>query len=85
MCEICHSTKEDFVFKNGNDYLSTGTLYKVYKGKTASIRLCHVHSIELFQKGEKRFLKSYLNYALKLAGRMKTHEDEDMKSSLFGL
>ncbi len=70
MCEICKSEGKDYKFLNGpKSFLVTQQLYKVYRNSVASVRLCYVHSIELFMLGEKRFLREHLMYARVLANR----------------
>lgn len=70
MCEICTSEGKDYRFLNGpKNHVVTQQLYKVYKGHTASVRLCYIHSIELFMVGETRFLKEHLSFARSLATR----------------
>jgi len=70
MCEVCKCEGVDYKFKNGpTKGLNRDTLYKVYKDHSANISLCHIHSIELFMVGEKRFLKNHLAYARVLANK----------------
>lgn len=73
MCEICKSEGKDHRFLNGasKDHIVTQQLYKVYKNSHASVRLCYIHSIELFMIGEKRFLREHLSFARALATRSK--------------
>ncbi|MBC7428991.1 MAG: hypothetical protein H7336_10290 [Bacteriovorax sp.] len=72
MCEICKSEGKDAAFVNGTkDVISTQQLYKVYKNSVAPVRLCYIHSIELFMIGEKRFLKEHLSFAHVLITRSK--------------
>lgn len=72
MCEICRSEGKDYKFLNGTkDHIVTLPLYKVYKNSVASVRLCYIHSIELFMIGEKRFLREHLSFARALATRSK--------------
>ncbi len=72
MCEICTSEGIDPAFVNGpKDHMSTAQLYKVYKNSVAPVRLCYIHSIELFMLGEKRFLKEHLSFARALITRSK--------------
>ena len=72
MCEICKSEGKDYRFVNGaKDYLTTQQLYKVYKNSVAPVRLCYIHSIELFMIGETRFLREHLSFARALATRSK--------------
>ena len=70
MCEVCKAEGEDTVFKNGNkNAIYKSSLYKVFKDSVADIKLCHVHSIELFTVGEIRFLKEHIVFARALAKR----------------
>lgn len=70
MCEICKSEGRDYRFLNGKkDQVMTQQLYKVYKNNVAPVRLCYIHSIELFMIGETRFLKEHLSFARSLASR----------------
>ncbi len=72
MCEICKSEGKDYRFVNGpKDHLVTQQLYKVYKNSVAPVRLCYIHSIELFMIGETRFLREHLSFARVLATRSK--------------
>ena len=72
MCEICISEGKDYMFVNGpKDHLTTAQLYKVYKNTVAPVRLCYIHSIELFMIGEKRFLIEHLSFARALITRSK--------------
>ena len=72
MCEICISEGKDTSFVNGpKDLITTSQLYKVYKNSVAPVRLCYIHSIELFMLGEKRFLKEHLSFARALITRSK--------------
>lgn len=67
MCDVCKKEGRDWRFANGNKKLQKATLYKVYVGQTASVNICHVHSVELFQVGERRFLQNHLLLAKDLA------------------
>lgn len=72
MCEICESEGKDAKFVNGpKDHITTAQLFKVYKNTVAPVRLCYIHSIELFMIGEKRFLKEHLQFARALVSRSK--------------
>jgi hypothetical protein len=83
MCEICQSEGKDPRFVNGmKDIISTQQLYKVYKNSVAPVRLCYIHSIELFMIGEKRFLKEHLSFAHVLINRSK--KKSSSTESLFG-
>jgi hypothetical protein len=83
MCEVCKTEGEDYLFKNGSKkFLSTSHLYKVFRDTAAPVKLCHVHGIELFLMGERRFLQAHLDFARVLAVRVKPQRDVD---SPFGL
>jgi hypothetical protein len=72
MCEICKSEGKDTSFLNGpKAQIVTQQLYKVFKNNVAPVRLCYIHSIELFMLGEKRFLRQHLSFARNLATRSK--------------
>ena len=72
MCEICVSEGANSNFLNGPKRgIQTQALYKVYKNSVALVRLCYVHSIELFLIGESRFLREHLYFARALATRSK--------------
>ncbi len=84
MCEVCKSEGSDYLFMNGpKKVLTSNNLYKVFKGAVAPVKLCHVHSIELFHLGERRFLKEHLTFARGLAMRSKTQSEAS--DSPFGL
>lgn len=83
MCEVCKSEGKNYQFVNGTkNFLVTEQLYKVYKDSVASVRLCYIHSIELFMLGERRFLKEHLAYARSLITR--TKRISSMDDSPFG-
>jgi hypothetical protein len=64
MCDCCKAEGKDFKFSNGeNASVSLAKLYKVYVGKVANVQLCRLCDIELFHKGEIRFLRSHLTLA----------------------
>ncbi|MDD4975132.1 MAG: hypothetical protein PHY93_12315 [Bacteriovorax sp.] len=84
MCEVCSSEGVDYLFKNGpKKILISSNLYKVFKNAVAPIKLCHVHSIELFHIGERRFLREHLVFARSLATRSKTQATAE--DSPFGI
>jgi hypothetical protein len=61
VCDVCKIQGLDYKFLNGEkDSLHNNFLYKVLIGKTAKIKLCHIHDIELFHLGEKRFVLQHL-------------------------
>ena len=67
MCDVCGSEGLDWRFSNGDRKLEKAYLYKVYVGQVATLKICHLHSIELFTKGEARFLRSHLTFAMNVA------------------
>lgn len=78
MCEVCRAEGDDYLFKNGpTKILTNNNLYKVFKNAIAPIKLCHIHSIELFHIGERRFLREHLDFARGLATRSKTQASAD--------
>lgn len=79
MCEVCKSEGKDYLFLNGTakKFIYTNNLYKVFKNSVAPVRLCYIHSIELFMLGEKRFLKEHIFFARRLATRSRNHAPED--------
>ena len=84
MCEVCKSEGENFQFRNGpKKFLYHNVLYKVFKNSVANIKLCHIHSIELFMVGEKKFLKEHIPFARDLA-RKSTRGTDDDSSASFG-
>lgn len=66
MCDVCQEEGRDYKFHNGNRPLNHCKFYRVYKSQVATVKLCHLHSIELFCVGENRFLESYPKLALRL-------------------
>lgn len=77
MCDVCREENIDWKFHNGQKPLSNCRLYRVYRGQTAQVTLCHIHSIELFCVGETRFLESHPSLALSL------HSSSRSSSSVF--
>lgn len=70
MCEVCNFEGADSKFRNGpKNILTVNNLYKVFKNAVAPVKLCHIHSIELFHLGERRFLREHLTFARGLASR----------------
>lgn len=68
MCDVCHEEDIDWRFRNGRKPLHNCRLYRVYQGRVANIKLCHIHAIELFCIGENRFLANHPQLALMLHG-----------------
>lgn len=82
MCEVCHIEGKDPKFVNGlKSSAIPNKLYRVFKDKIADVRLCHVHSIELFMLGEMRFVKNHISFARTLTKKTKKTDSLD---SLFG-
>lgn len=67
MCDVCGAEGLDYKFANGEKKLEKAYLYKVYVGQIAALKICRLHSIELFTKGETRFLKGHLPFAMSIA------------------
>ena len=67
MCDVCKLNGEDYKFKTNSTTLFPVTLYKVFAKKAVTIKLCRIHDIELWRKGEIWFLSSNLKLAYKLA------------------
>lgn len=84
MCEVCKAEGADYLFRNGpKKALMKEHLYKVFRRAVAPVRMCHIHSIELFHMGERRFLREHLNFARALARQhISKHE---VSESSFGL
>lgn len=69
-CDVCAVRGLDSRFLNGNKTsLRKNHLYKVLVGKVATIKLCHIHDIELFHLGEKRFVMEHIELLRKLVGK----------------
>ncbi|GAB4018513.1 MAG: hypothetical protein Fur0010_19770 [Bdellovibrio sp.] len=68
MCDVCQLEGIDPEFRNGNKVPKYfAKLYRVYQGKIANIRMCHLHAIELFCIGESRFLQNHISLATDLS------------------
>ncbi len=73
-CDVCLAQGLDSHFLNGKkNVLRKNILYKVLVGKVATIKLCHVHDIELFHLGEKRFVMEHTELLRKLVNRDTTN------------
>ena len=66
MCDVCTKEGRDWKFHNGSSTIETCRLYRVYEGREAKVKLCKIHSIELFCIGESRFLSNHPSLALDL-------------------
>lgn len=67
MCDVCVKEHRDWKFHNGSSSaIESCRLYRVYEGREASVKLCKIHSIELFCIGESRFLANHPKLALDL-------------------
>lgn len=74
MCDVCRSEEMDVSQMNGEKPHRVGVrLFRVYQGRVATINLCYLHTLELFQLGERRFLKGHIPLARDLAFR--AHRD----------
>ena len=63
MCDCCKAEGRDSAFTCGDSKLKSANLYKVYMGRTASVKLCRLCDIELFRTGENRFLQNNIKFA----------------------
>lgn len=74
MCKVCKSENRDWKFNNGKRCrIENKYLYKVFVGQVAVVQLCYLHSVELFEIGEQRFLKNHVNLALDLSVNKKEY------------
>ncbi|OUR96869.1 hypothetical protein A9Q84_11065 [Halobacteriovorax marinus] len=63
MCDVCKAEGLDSQFMNGSkSRISPSKLFRVFKGQTATIKLCSIHDIQLFMLGEQRFLLENLGF-----------------------
>lgn len=68
MCDVCQLEGIDPKFSNGEKATSSSAkLFRVYHGKIANVRMCHLHAIELFCIGENRFLANHIELASDLS------------------
>lgn len=67
MCDVCECEGLDWKFSNGDKGLEKAYLYRVYLGQVASLKICYLHSLELFTMGETRFLRNHLSFAKSIA------------------
>ena len=65
MCDVCTSENIDYKFVNGKNKTTIhhARLFRVYKDNFATVKLCHLHGIELFVLGETRFLQNHMALA----------------------
>ena len=64
MCDICNSERiNTYMFNGKNDVIYSERLYRVFRDKYIHIKLCYLHSIDLFCNGESAFLRKYLKYS----------------------
>jgi hypothetical protein len=63
MCDCCKAEGRNEKFSCGDSPLRSASLYKVYMGRTASVKLCRLCDIQLFRIGESRFLQSNIKFA----------------------
>lgn len=67
MCDVCGAEGLDWKFASGERKLEKAYLYRVYLGQVAVLKVCYLHSLELFNKGETRFLKNHLPFAIEIS------------------
>lgn len=85
MCEVCRIEGQDYLFKNGpRKILTNNNLYKVFSKSVAPVKLCHVHSVELFRLGERRFLEEHSDFSNTLALKSKASSKLSVDDSPFG-
>jgi len=69
-CDVCQIHGLDSKFLNGKkSKIRKNQLHKVLVGKVATVKLCHIHDIELFNLGEKRFVMEHLDLLRSLIGK----------------
>lgn len=75
MCDVCRLEDIDWEWVNGpqRPQLSPTRLYNVYVGKVAHVEVCHLHAVELFCIGERRFLENHIKMAQELFGNKKRY------------
>jgi len=77
VCEVCRCEGDDWMFRNGEKSKLSGVkLYRVYQGREARAQLCHLHALQLFTMGERRFLRSHLGFARIIADRGQNYEED---------
>lgn len=70
MCDVCKAEGIDWEFVNGKKTnLRNAKLYRVYMGRVANVKLCHLHDVQLFVLGEQRFLKEHIGLAKTLSAK----------------
>lgn len=68
MCDVCQAEGLNWTFLNGKrTAIRNAKLYRVYMGRVAFVKLCHLHDIQLFVLGEQRFLKEHIYLAKTLS------------------
>lgn len=68
MCDVCEAEGHDPKFRNGTHTETiTKELSNVFRGAVAVIKLCYIHDIELYVKGEKQFLREHIGFARYIA------------------
>jgi len=56
-CDLCESMGINSLFLNGKrNSIESAKLYRVFKSGAVGIKLCRLHSLQLFLSGEKNFL-----------------------------
>ena len=70
MCDVCKVVGINSLFINGpKSNVMNAKLYKVYSNRVANLKLCRIHDIELFLKGEQRFLTTHLSLAREIVSK----------------
>lgn len=80
MCDVCRTEGLNWKFLNGpkKDKLQSAYLFGIYKNRTAKMKLCHIHAIELFMFGEHQFLLNYSNLCQELlTGKVSTQSEDE--------
>lgn len=72
MCDVCNRESKDWKFSSGKKEIRFAKLFRVYIGQVATVKLCHIHAIELFCIGEKRFLANHIPLASALSSEKKS-------------
>lgn len=70
-CDCCKAEGRNSEYMNGNTKLCRAKLFKVYMGRTATVKLCRLCDIELFRVGESRFLQNHIGFTKELSVNQK--------------
>lgn len=78
-CDACKACGEDRRHANGPRHreVHSASLYRVYQSRKITLKLCYLHSLELFQNGERIFLERHIplaRYIVKFRPRYKDLE-----------